>query len=126
MKIPLHVRLIFGHYDSVISIQENQQIFNIPLIPSLVSLYSLSINFNVFLFCAGKNVSISLRNNATNSCDHFSSCLNPTGESKNSHCTPLFMTHDLIDLYIFRITLSTFLDTSYDINFFHNIALLIE
>ena len=51
-----------------------------------MSLNSLSIHFCVFDFCAGNNVSISLRNNANKSGDTFSPCIDPTCVSKNSDC----------------------------------------
>ena len=45
---------------------------------------------------------------------------------KKSHCMPLVITNDLIDLYIFNITRMTFPDIPHDISFFHRVALLIE
>ena len=54
----------------------------------------------------------------------FFPSLNPASDSEHCDCTPLFVTHDLIDFYTFSITLlSTF---PYDISFSYNIAQLIE
>ena len=65
-----------------------------------------------------KNFFISLRNSANKNGDMFSLFRSPTCDLTNSDCMPLFITHDLIDLYMFNITLRTFPDIPYDINFF--------
>ena len=69
---------------------------------------------------------MSLRNNTNKRGDQFSPCLSPICDSKNSDCMSLAITHDLIDLYIYNITRTTFPHIPHGISFFHRVALIIK